>query len=143
MSDDPHDLQRFVEAQDHRGTYADALAELRHGRKRSHWMWFVFPQLAGLGRSAMAQRYAISSPAEARAYATHPVLGPRLRAVAQALLDLPSGTAAHQVLGGIDALKLHSSMTLFRRAVPEDATFAAVLERYFDGATDAGTDALL
>jgi uncharacterized protein (DUF1810 family) len=136
---DPFDLQRFVDAQDAGDTYTSALAEVRAGRKRSHWMWFVFPQIAGLGRSAMAARYAIASPAEARAYLDHPVLGPRLREITRALDDL-RGRSAQEVFGGIDALKLRSSMTLFARAAPDEAVFQRVLDRYFDGLPDPETD---
>ena len=132
------DLERFVEAQDH-GTYEQALAELRAGRKRTHWMWFVFPQIAGLGRSDIARHYAIGSLDEARAYLSHPVLGPRLRECAQALLDA-GATDAEAVLGPVDALKLRSCMTLFARAAPDDPLFARVLERYFDGRADDATD---
>lgn len=135
---DPHHLQRFVRAQDADGTYADALAELRAGRKRSHWMWFVFPQIAGLGSSPMARQYAISGAEEARAYIAHPVLGPRLVECAQALLEL-DGTHPEAVLGSIDALKLRSSMTLFAEVVPDQPVFAAVLDRYYDGARDEAT----
>ncbi len=137
---DPFELRRFVDAQAQ--TYDQALAELRAGRKRTHWMWFVLPQLAGLGRSGMAQRYAISGLAEARAYAAHPVLGARLRETAAALTALDTEDAA-EVLGPVDALKLHSSMTLFARAVPGEPVFRAVLDHYFDGAEDAGTTDLL
>ncbi|MCU1688219.1 MAG: hypothetical protein JWN20_147 [Jatrophihabitantaceae bacterium] len=137
-----HGLARFVAAQDAGGTYAAALAELQRGRKSSHWMWFVFPQVAGLGLSSMSQRYAISSLDEARAYVAHPVLGPRLRECAIALLDLPGGTAA-QILGGIDAQKLQSSMTLSARAEPGEQRWSRVLDRFFDGAADDGTDRLL
>src|SRR3954465_54383 len=119
---DPHDLQRFVEAHDEGGTYERALAELRAGRKTSHWMWFVFPQIAGLGRSPMAQRYAIASLDEARAYLEHPVRGARLRECARALSAL-QGRSAREVLGDIDAIKLRSSMTLFARAAPGDPLF--------------------
>lgn len=132
------DLQRFVDAQDKHATYDSALAELRAGRKRGHWMWFVFPQLAGLGRSDMAQRYALSGLAEARAYLDHPVLGPRLVECARALTDL-LGDDAVRVLGQVDALKLRSSMTLFRRAAPQEPVFGAVLDQYFDGADDEAT----
>jgi uncharacterized protein (DUF1810 family) len=135
---DPHDLQRFVDAQDEGGTYASALAELRGGRKRSHWMWFVFPQIAGLGRSPMARRYAISSLAEAQAYSRHPVLGPRLREAAAAV-DALDGRTAEEVFGPIDAVKLRSSMTLFARAAGEEALFGRVLDRYFGGAADPET----
>jgi uncharacterized protein (DUF1810 family) len=136
---DPHDLQRFVTAQDEGGTYDRALAELRAGRKTSHWMGFVFPQVAGLGRSPVSRRFAIRSLAEARAYLEHPVLGPRLRESAQALLDL-GGADAEAVLGGIDALKLRSSMTLFARAAPEEPRFEAVLDRFFGGTADRQTE---
>ena len=135
---DPHDLERFRSAQDARGTYARALAELRAGRKTSHWMWFVFPQLAGLGRSAMARRYAIGSLEEARAYLADPVLGARLRECARALVEL-EGRSAAQVLGDVDAMKLRSSMTLFTRAAPEEDVFRAVLETSFHGEPDPET----
>jgi uncharacterized protein (DUF1810 family) len=125
-----HNLDRFVEAQD--GVYDDALAELTAGRKRTHWMWFIFPQIAGLGSSATAQRYAIRSLDEARAYLAHPVLGPRLRECAQALLSVP-GRSAREILGHPDDLKLRSSMTLFARAADDPAPFEAVLDRYYDG----------
>lgn len=139
---DPFDLQRFVDAQDHGGTYDGALAELRAGRKASHWMWFVFPQIAGLGNSPMAQRYAISSLDEARAYLAHPVLGNRLRESARALTGLDT-RSPEEVMGGIDALKLRSSMTLFLRAAPDEPLFAQVLDQYFGGAADDATDARL
>jgi uncharacterized protein (DUF1810 family) len=129
------DLQRFVDAQDRGGTYAQALAELRDGRKTSHWMWFVFPQRAGLGLSEMSRAFAIGSPEEARAYVDHPVLGPRLVECAEALL-IHQGRSAEEVMGEVDAVKLRSSMTLFARAAPEQPVFAAVLERYFDGEAD-------
>jgi uncharacterized protein (DUF1810 family) len=138
---DPFDLQRFVDAQDG-GTYAQALSELRNGAKRSHWMWFVFPQLAGLGRSETARFYAIADLAEARAYLAHPVLGPRLVECARTLTDLDLQDAV-AVFGGIDAQKLHSSMTLFARAAPEEPAFAAVLDQYFAGALDEGTTSRL
>jgi uncharacterized protein (DUF1810 family) len=136
------DLQRFVDAQDDGGTYRSALAELRAGQKRSHWMWFVFPQIAGLGRSATAQHYAISGLDEARAYLAHPVLGPRLRACAGVLTELGTGDAA-AVFGGIDAQKLRSSMTLFAAATPDEPVFTRVLEQYFDGRPDPATLARL
>ena len=129
------DLQRFVDAQDRSGTYERALAELRAGRKVSHWMWFVFPQRAGLGQSAMSREYAIDSPEEAHTYFEHPVLGPRLVEGAEALLT-HEDKSAEEIMGGIDAIKLRSSMTLFARAAPEQPVFAQVLERYFDGAAD-------
>ena len=138
---DAFDLQRFVDAQDAGGTYRAALAELTAGRKTSHWMWFVLPQLAGLGRSSMAQRYAISGVEEARAYLAHPVLGPRLRECATALTGLDTQDAV-AVLGGIDAQKLHSSMTLFA-AVSDEPVFGAVLDQYFAGSPDPGTTSLL
>ena len=140
MTDD-HDLQRFVDAQDAGGSYDAALAELRAGAKRTHWMWFVFPQLAGLGRSAMAQRYAISGAAEARAYLAHPVLGPRLRTCAGTLTGLDTDDPI-AVFGGVDAQKLRSSMTLFA-AVSDEPVFAAVLDQFFGGERDPATTALL
>ena len=126
------DLERFVRAQDDRGTYARAVAELRAGRKTSHWMWFVFPQIAGLGRSATAQAYAITDLAEARAYLAHPVLGPRLRECARLVVG-HVGRTAEQIFGGVDAMKLRSSMTLFAAADPDERAYAAVLEHFFDG----------
>jgi uncharacterized protein (DUF1810 family) len=126
------DLERFVAAQDSGGTYQRAVAELRNGRKTSHWMWFVFPQIAGLGRSAMAQAYAINDLAEARAYLAHPVLGPRLVECAE-LVASHQGLSAQQIFGGIDAIKLRSSMTLFAQANPDQAIFKQVIEQYFDG----------
>lgn len=139
MVPDPYALQRFVDAQDRAGTYDRALSELRAGRKQSHWMWFVFPQIAGLGRSPTAQAYAISSLAEARAYLDHPVLGPRLRECARVLTE-HSGMSARETLGDIDATKLRSSMTLFARAAPDEPLFQEVLDRYFDGIADDATD---
>ena len=138
---DAFDLDRFVTAQDRGGTYAAALAELRAGRKRTHWMWFVFPQLVGLGRSGMAEHYAIDGLAEARAYLGHPVLGPRLLECARALTDLPDRDPV-RVLGHVDAMKLRSSMTLFARAADgphERAAFAAVLDQYYGGEEDPAT----
>jgi uncharacterized protein (DUF1810 family) len=136
------DLDRFLAAQDAGGTYDQALRELRRGRKTSHWMWFVFPQVAGLGRSGTAQHYAVQGLEEAEAYLAHPVLGERLRECCRALLDL-EGVSAEQVLGSVDAMKLRSSITLFHRAAPEDERFPAVLERYFGGEADERTDELL
>ena len=141
-ADDPYQLERFVTAQDSGGTYQRALAELRAGRKTSHWMWFIFPQVAGLGLSAMAQRYAISGVAEARAYLAHPVLGPRLRACAGAVAAT-EGSSADRILGPVDAMKLRSCMTLFAAAGPEEASFGEVLTRYFDGQLDQATLARL
>jgi uncharacterized protein (DUF1810 family) len=126
------DLERFVRAQDGHRTYTQAVAELRAGRKTSHWMWFVFPQIAGLGRSATAQAYAIADLAEARAYLDHPVLGPRLVECAEIVAGHRDRTAV-QIFGGTDAMKLRSSMTLFAAADPERPAFAAVLEQFFDG----------
>ncbi len=140
--DDPFDLRRFVAAQDAGATYDTALAELRAGRKRSHWMWFVFPQMAGLGRSPTARRYAIGSLAEARAYLADPVLGARLRTAAQAVAE-PTGRGVEEIFGAIDALKLRSSMTLFQRADPDEPLFARVLETHFAGVADPATDRLL
>ena len=136
------DLERFVQAQDDHDTYDHALAELRAGRKTSHWMWFVFPQVAGLGRTPTSQRYAVADLDEARAYLAHDVLGPRLRECCRALLDL-EGVSAEQVLGGTDAMKLRSSMTLFALADPDDPVYADVLERYYGGERDERTVALL
>jgi uncharacterized protein (DUF1810 family) len=140
--DDSHDLTRFVSAQDDGGVYAGVLAELRHGRKTSHWMWFVFPQIAGLGHSAMSRRYAISSLEEARAYMRHETLGSRLLECARLVASAPPHSA-EQVFGVIDANKLRSSMTLFLRAIPDEPLFALVLERHFAGAADEATDRLL
>ncbi len=138
---DPFDLERFVRAQDG-GVYEQALRELRHGAKRGHWMWFVFPQVAGLGSSPTAQRYAVSGLDEAHAYLAHPVLGPRLVACAQALLELGERDPV-RVLGPVDALKLRSSMTLFEAAAPDERVFGEVLERYHDGERDAATTSRL
>ena len=137
---DRFDVQRFVDAQE--GVYDQALGELRAGRKRGHWMWFVFPQIGGLGRSSIAQRYAISGIEEARAYLSHPVLGARLRECCEALLELPD-VDPEAVLGGIDALKLRSSMTLFVHARPEENVFSRVLVRFYDGRSDEATDRIL
>ncbi|HSZ45321.1 MAG TPA: DUF1810 domain-containing protein [Streptosporangiaceae bacterium] len=137
--DDPYDLERFVRAQDSGATYQRAADELRRGRKSSHWMWFVFPQITGLGRSPTAQLYAISSLDEARAYLAHPVLGPRLLESAEILVGL-AGRSAEQVFGGIDAMKLRSSMTLFRHAAPPEPVFGQVLDQYFDGVPDPATE---
>ena len=139
---DPHRLQRFVDAQDDDGTYESALRELRDGRKRSHWMWYIFPQIAGLGQSPTSRRYAISSLEEARAYVAHPVLGPRLEECVRALLAR-TGASARDIFGGIDAMKLRSSMTLFHRADPDNALYSEVLDRYFGGQPDEATDRLL
>ena len=135
------DLHRFVTAQDSGGTYVTALAELRRGSKASHWMWFVFPQIAGLGQSPTAVRYAVSGLDEARAYLAHPVLGPRLLQCVAALSALDSHDP-EAVLGGIDAVKLRSSMTLFAHAAEDESTrarFTAVLDQFFGGAEDPAT----
>ena len=139
---DPFELTRFVTAQDAGGTHDQALAELRRGRKSSHWMWFVFPQIAGLGRSGMDRTYAVRSLDEARAYLAHPVLGPRLREAA-GLAAAADAASADDLMGGIDALKLRSSMTLFGRADPAEPAFRAVLDRWFDGVEDDLTVARL
>src|SRR5574337_737403 len=133
-------LERFVEAQD--PIYAEVLDELRRGRKVSHWMWFVFPQLRGLGHSPMAQAYAIDSLPEARAYLAQPTLGSRLRECAGLVLTAEA-PSAESIFGSIDALKLRSSMTLFARAEPDEPLFGSVLDRYFDGRPDPLTEALL
>jgi uncharacterized protein (DUF1810 family) len=139
MSDrDPHDLQRFVEAQDAGGVYEQALGELRRGRKQGHWMWFVFPQLRGLGSSRNARLYGIGSLDEARAYLAHPVLGTRLIECTEAVLAA-EGRSAEAILGSTDAVKLRSSMTLFAQAAPEQIVFSRVLERFFDDSLDART----
>ncbi|MGA2527894.1 MAG: DUF1810 domain-containing protein [Acidimicrobiales bacterium] len=137
--EDPYRLERFVSAQNG-GTFEAALDELKAGRKTGHWIWFVFPQIAGLGSSSTSEYFALSSLEEAGAYLAHPLLGPRLVECAQALLQL-EGVSAEQVLGSLDALKLRSSMTLFLRASPDKALFARVLERYFAGQADPATDA--
>ena len=134
------DLERFVTAQD--GLIDGVLAELRRGRKTGHWIWFVFPQIAGLGRSAMSERYAITTLAEARAYVEHPVLGPRLVDCCRALLA-HGNTAAADILGPIDALKVRSSMTLFRAAAPGEPVFAEVLDAFYHGVADELTLARL
>ena len=134
------DLERFVQAQEN--VYPTALAELRAGRKRSHWMWFIFPQIEGLGRSDMAQRYAIRSADEAAAYAAHPLLGARLRACAQAVLD-HADEDVDAIFGHPDNLKFHSSMTLFADVAPDEAVFQDCLDTFFDGRADEATLARL
>ena len=141
MSDDPYKLERFTVAQDRNGSYDRALAELREGRKQSHWMWWIFPQFSGLGLSPTSREYALSSIDEARAYLVHPTLGPRLREVAEALLG-HAGQGIEAIVNG-DAVKVGSSMTLFMRARPEDQLFSRVLEVFFDSVPDAMTDQLL
>jgi uncharacterized protein (DUF1810 family) len=140
VSEDRHGLQRFVDAQEDAAIYARALEELRAGRKRGHWIWFVFPQIAGLGQSPMSQAYAIRSLEEARAYLAHPILGPRLHECSEALLAAEPDASAESILGGIDAIKVRSSMTLFTRADPSDQLFKAVLDRFYAGEPDPETE---
>ena len=135
-SNAPLDAQRFVDAQ--APVIERVRSELRGGRKRTHWMWFVFPQIAGLGNSAMAVRYAIGSPGEARAYLAHPILGPRLRECTQLVLDV-QGRSIEAIFGHPDNLKFHSSMTLFAFAAPDEAVFSNALQKHFGGERDAGT----
>ena len=137
---DPYNLQRFLDAQDR--TIEQALAELRAGSKQSHWMWFVFPQLAGLGRSSTALFYGIASLDEGRAYLAHPLLGTRLRRCTEEILEWRGRRSAQQILGSIDALKLRSSMSLFDVVEPR-TLFAATLAAFFDGEPDERTLALL
>ena len=138
---DPLDLERFVAAQG--GIYADVIGELREARKTRHWMWFVFPQVLGLGQTATSRRYAIRSLREARAYLDHPVLGRRLRECTDLVVAAPPGATAESIFGGIDALKLRSSMTLFLRAAPDEPRWQQVLDRFYRGAPDERTDELL
>ena len=133
MSDDPFDLARFVQAQGRQ--YADAIAELRAGRKRSHWIWFVFPQLRALGRSGTAQFYGLENTAEAAAYWQHPILGARLRESVAALLQVPARSAV-EILGDVDALKVRSCLTLFLQVAPADPGLTAALERFYGGQQD-------
>ena len=133
-------LERFVTAQDE--VYPGVLEELRRGRKTGHWMWFVFPQVAGLGRSAMSQRYALGSLDEARAYLAHPVLGGRLRECVDLVLAI-DGRSAEEVFGPIDARKLRSSVTLFHLAAPDEPAFPKVLERWYGGTADEATESIL
>jgi uncharacterized protein (DUF1810 family) len=143
VNEDRHGLQRFLDAQEDAAIYTRALAELRAGRKQSHWIWFVFPQIAGLGSSPMSRAYAIGSLEEARAYLAHPLLGPRLQECCEALLAIDPDLPAERILGGIDALKLRSSMTLFARADLEEPLFPAVLARFYDSEPDPETGRLL
>ena len=136
MQDDPYDLRRFVEAP--REVYAQVCAELRAGRKTSHWIWFIFPQIQGLGHSAMAQRFALSSLDEARAYLAHPTLGPRLIECTELVLGV-RGRSIEQILGDVDAMKFRSSMTLFARAATEPSVFTEALNRLLGGEPDALT----
>ena len=132
------DLERFVRAQDRCGVYLTAIAELTAGAKRSHWMWFVFPQIAGLGTSDTARRYAIADRSEAEAYLAHPVLGPRLRECVQLVAD-STVPDARDLLGCTDAMKLRSSVTLFQAVDPDEPMYQRVLDRYFDGRPDPAT----
>jgi len=134
--DNEFDLERFVRAQE--PVYATVLAELRSGHKRSHWMWFVFPQIAGLGHSEMAQRYAIASSDEAAAYLAHPVLGARLRECAGIVAALDQDSAG-DIFGHPDDLKFRSSMTLFADVAPDEAVFQACIDKFFDGEPDGAT----
>ena len=143
MSDDPFNLRRFVEAQDDAAIYARALGELRDGRKRGHWIWFVFPQIAGLGASPMSLAYAIRSLDEARAYLAHPTLGPRLHESCEALLANDPSLTAERILGTIDAIKVRSSMTLFSAADPSEPLFSETLDRFYAGEGDPETNRLL
>lgn len=139
---DGDDLDRFVRAQDDGDTIGVAMGELRRGRKTSHWMWFVLPQIAGLGMSPMSQRFAIRSLAEARAYLAHPLLGQRLRDCMTAIAT-STAASAEELLGEIDAQKARSSATLFLRAADGEPVFQRVLDKYFDGSADPATDRLL
>ena len=134
------DLERFVSAQ--RVGYDEVRAELRAGRKTGHWIWYIFPQMVGLGRSETSRTYAIGSLDEARAYLGHPVLGPRLHDCAELVLA-SGGRSAAAIFGSLDAMKVRSSMTLFHRAAPDDPVFARVLDRFYDGVPDAATDVLI
>jgi uncharacterized protein (DUF1810 family) len=138
---DPFNLERFVQAQ--HGGYDGILRELRAARKTGHWMWFVFPQVAGLGMTSMSQLYASRSLDEARAYLAHPVLGARLRECADAVLAAPGGASAESIFGGIDAMKLRSSMTMFLRAALDEPRWQQVLDRFYGGVADARTDQIL
>lgn len=140
MPDDPFNLGRFVAAQD--GLYDEALVEIRSGRKRSHWMWFVFPQLAGLGSSETSRHFAIRNVAEARAYLDHPVLGPRLAGAAGAALSV-EGRTAREIFGSPDDMKLRSCATLFAHVSPVGSVFHRLLDRFFDGEPDRRTLELL
>ena len=133
---DPFDLNRFVQAQEH--DYARALVEIRNGRKRSHWMWYIFPQFEGLGHSSMSKRYSIKSRAEAEAYLRHPILGPRLMECCEAAVQV-EGRSAHEIFGSPDDLKLKSCVTLFGQISPRGSVFEQVLDKYFQGARDDST----
>lgn len=138
--EDDFDLQRFVDAQ--APYYEQAVAELRQGEKRSHWIWFIFPQLRGLGFSSMSHRYGIGSAAEAQAYLAHPILGPRLRECTQIVLSLEH-RSIHQIFGSVDAMKFRSSMTLFAHAAPGEPIFRQALDKYFAGKPDDRTVEML
>ena len=135
-STDPHDLERFIKAQER--DYSQALSELRNGQKRTHWMWYIFPQFNGLGSSSTAKHYAIKSIAEAEAYLNHPILGNRLMEATQAVLDI-EGRSAAEIFGFPDDLKLKSSATLFAQLSPTDSVFERLLEKYFAGERDERT----
>ena len=137
---DPYNLQRFLDAQS--AVFDQVCTELQAGQKTGHWMWFIFPQIQGLGKSETARQFAISSLAEAEAYLAHPVLGPRLRKCTSLVTSIKN-SSAEDVFGGIDSLKLRSSMTLFARATPDNKIFLEVLEKYFGGASDERTLQLL
>ncbi len=137
---DPYDLVRFIEAQ--KGDYAGILVELREGDKRGHWMWFIFPQIAGLGTSHMARRYAIQSRDEAVAYLAHPILGERLRECVEAM-NSNEGSDAEEILGGIDAMKFRSSLTLFAQVADDPSVFEEALDKYYDAEQDPLTLSLL
>jgi uncharacterized protein (DUF1810 family) len=139
-TDDPYDLQRFVDAQNR--VYAEVRSELESGRKRTHWMWFIFPQIRGLGHSPTSQRFGISSLEEARAYLQHPLLGSRLRECTR-LVQSVEGMTAHQIFGSPDDLKFRSCMTLFAQASVHDSEFEAALRKYFRGEHDPSTRKLL
>jgi uncharacterized protein (DUF1810 family) len=139
-ADDAHDLSRFVNAQE--GDYAQALSEIKGGRKRSHWMWYIFPQFDGLGQSSMSRRYAIKSSAEAQAYLNHPLLGPRLREICEAVVAV-QGRTAHDIFGFPDDMKLRSCATLFAQVSPPGSVFEQLLEKYFGGERDDKTVRLL
>src|SRR6185503_4324817 len=140
MAGEPYDLERFIDAQ--RGVYDEACAELRRGRKTGHWTWFIFPQIAGLGFSAISRHYAIQSLDEARAYLKHPVLGPRLREIC-GIVSRIEGKTAHEIFDSPDDMKLRSSMTLFAHATEDNAVFLGVLRKYFGGVEDARTMELI
>lgn len=133
---DPHNLRRFLDAQER--DYRSALAEITAGQKRSHWMWYIFPQYDGLGFSPTSIHYAIKSPEEAAVYLDHPILGPRLRECVDALLSV-TGKSAHEIFRSPDDLKLKSSMTLFAHVSPEGSAFEQALDRYFEGQRDQRT----